>query len=89
MTNTLTNCPECGVSYAMVGRVHRCVPKTAASCLGVSSSGERGPDLEAGLARGSTYRHRDPDKWRAYMKDYMRGYRARRKANAGHQDDHA
>jgi hypothetical protein len=40
------------------------------------------------VARGgpSTYRYRDPEKWRAYMRAYMQRWRARRKAHALPQD---
>lgn len=31
------------------------------------------------LEKPVTYKYRDPDKWREYMKIYMRGYRRKRK----------
>jgi len=56
----MNNCPQCGKNMDLVGRQHRCiVPKI--------------PDMEPGnRTDGSTYRYRDPESRRVYMKEYMR-----------------
>jgi hypothetical protein len=35
-------------------------------------------DRPPGARRRTTYRYRDPDKWRAYMRDYMRRRRQKK-----------
>lgn len=67
MANTeLANCPDCGASYAMVGRVHRCVRR-------IQNTEHRAVVADT----SGTYKYRDADKRRSYMRDYMR-----RKRNA-------
>lgn len=58
-------CPDCGANLALVGSRHRCVANK--------------PDMAntptedvANTDRSSTYRYRDAEKRRAYMRDYMR-----------------
>jgi hypothetical protein len=71
MTN---NCAQCGANLALVGRVHRCVPAVVTAQQ--TSVGQQEPVDSAKPSTGSTYRYRDPEKWRAYMRDYMRKRRA-------------
>ncbi len=66
----MTNCERCGASLAIVGRVHRCVP---------SAQAIEAPTFVTVVHDKATYRHRDGDAWRTYMRDYMRAYRARKK----------
>jgi hypothetical protein len=81
MTNI---CAKCGLNIDMVGRSHRCVPKTISpeSIVATRSaaSARRIATSEAVVAEklgGASYKHRDADKWRAYMRDYMRARRAK------------
>jgi hypothetical protein len=55
------NCERCGANLDLVGRVHRCIER---------------PQIEVPQAVAVTYRHRDPETRRAYMRDYMRKRRA-------------
>lgn len=66
MTNNLTNCPDCGASYAMVGKVHR--------CRGAKPAVDPAPVMAApvSVTGGGKYKYRDADKWRSYMREYMR-----------------
>lgn len=61
-------CPDCGASYALVGRTHLC--RAVAVALP--------PPTKTRPANGGspTYRYRDPAKRRAYMRDKMRKRRA-------------
>jgi hypothetical protein len=79
MTNT---CSVCGANIDMVGRSHRCIPKSAAERqpsqagsipkAGVAQTrSTRERDGVASVEQPSTYKYRDPDKWRAYMRGYM------------------
>jgi hypothetical protein len=49
---------------------------TNAPCANASEHGT--PAGASDKVPASTYRYRDPDKWRAYMRDYMRKRRASR-----------
>lgn len=65
-------CEVCGANLEIVGRRHRCVPM--ANIPGdVANSDENMANSVA-----NTYRYRDPEKRRAYMREYMR----RRRANS-------
>jgi hypothetical protein len=71
------SCEHCGANLALVGKVHRCVPRPAApinvantAALPVANTG-RGGDVA-----NITYRYRDPGKRRAYMRELMRHRRA-------------
>lgn len=66
------HCPDCGKNLALVGKVHRCVPRVVSqpdmANVGVSN---------CHMANASpTYKYRDPDKRRAYQRDLMRKKRA-------------
>jgi hypothetical protein len=78
MANML--CGKCGASLVLVGTRHRCVMPPAID-------GTREPVMPEPIhepmtsteklgVKGTTYRYRDADKRRAYMRDYM----ARRRA---------
>ena len=71
MANTMANdrCADCGAVYALVGLRHRCVART------VEAVSERVPSRIDG--EGSTYRYRDAERRRVYMRDYMKRRRAR------------
>jgi len=71
----MANCKTCGKDLNLVGRVHNCTPGRT----------ELGLEIEAGLENaiehvmepgnrvdGSTYRYRDPEARRSYMRHYMR-----------------
>lgn len=67
-----THCPDCGASYAMVGRVHRCIsiPRERAYFIG-------GTPVDRPADVSESYKYRDPEKRRAYMREYMRRVRNR------------
>lgn len=82
MTNALTNadrCPICHGMLAIIGRVHRCVPRVVVAEISPDPTPEtvRGAQEFLKAAQETTYRYRDPEKWRAYMRDYMRRKRAK------------
>jgi hypothetical protein len=61
----MDNCPQCGASYALVGRVHNCRPR----------------EVPQQTHTTATYLYRDPVKRRAQVAANMRSYRARKKLN--------
>lgn len=61
-------CGKCGAVLALVGRVHRCIER---------------PTPEPTVVEKSTYRHRDPEKRRAYQRDLMRRRRAQKNSSGG------
>jgi hypothetical protein len=61
MTNT---CSVCGANLDMVGRAHRCIPRVQPGSASVETD-----KLPGSVA---TYKYRDADKWRTYMRAYMR-----------------
>ncbi len=84
-------CTICFASLALVGRVHNCRPRPVAAPvpapLPTSPVANRIESLLAntvangnGVANSSTYRHRDPTKRRAYMRELMRRRRETAKA---------
>ena len=84
-------CSGCGALIALVGRAHRCVQKSGgtveARVLDVASrhSIEALPaatvdavqKLGTPSSPDSTYRYRNADERRAYMRDYMKRKRAK------------
>jgi hypothetical protein len=68
MDNELANerCAGCGALLSFVGRVHRCSGQAV----------EAPQRTERGIG---TYRYRDPEKRRTYMRDLMRRKRAETK----------
>lgn len=73
-------CEVCGANLAIVGRRHRCVPMANIPedvANGDENMANAAPDManrENGVA--NTYRYRDVEKRRAYMREYMRRRRA-------------
>ena len=59
-------CVDCGEVYP-AGQEHECDHVTD----GLSSTPKTVEGVIEIAARG-TYKYRDPDKWRAYMREYMR-----------------
>lgn len=72
VANDLDNsrCDRCGALLRMVGRSHRCV---AVANFESSTTKPRGVIQAGGVS--TTYKHRDPEARRAYMRDYMRARR--------------
>jgi hypothetical protein len=65
-------CKECGLDLDLVGRSHRCVPR-------VANATQAAADVANAMAnRTRTYRYRDVEKRRAYMREFMRRKRAER-----------
>lgn len=75
-------CKICGRDMAMkgVGRAHYCVPPRVAKMSGVVTKDEPAtmantPPPAENMAN-ATYRYRDAENRRAYMREYMRARRA-------------
>jgi hypothetical protein len=63
-------CKDCGLDLDLVGKSHRCIPRKANTLANA-------PVVTNGVTNNTaTYRYRDADKWRAYMREYMRRKRA-------------
>jgi hypothetical protein len=56
------NCKDCGASLALVGRMHRCMPRSD-----VANSGRMANSVTSDVANraATTYRYRDAEKRRA------------------------
>ena len=82
-------CAKCGLSFALFGRVHRCIPiagvrePTEPDHVPLAQSPPQSVGSIAGMASGpretTTYRYRDPVKRREQMRDLMRRKRAKAK----------
>ncbi len=81
----MDNCPQCGASYALVGRVHNCRPKLSAPALIGHVQTPTGSVAEA-ARESATYKYRDPAKRRFQVAKAMRDYRARKK-NGAHKEN--
>ena len=80
----MANCKTCGKDLSLVGRVHNCVPVfeplvTHEEAVGAvqefmeTVKPEDTPFGESGnRVDGSTYKYRDKESRREYMKEYMR-----------------
>lgn len=66
-------CKLCMANMDLVGRVHNCVPVLAAAhSQHDEDQQEREQDAKAtGVHGRSAYKYRDPEKRRAYMREYM------------------
>lgn len=75
MTNNTACCEVCGANLDIVGRVHRCVPlpgKTEVPLEKVTKNLRH-------VYGKSTHMYRDKEKWRLYMREYMRKRRRGKK----------
>jgi hypothetical protein len=68
-------CPHCGANLALVGATHRCIQRVANTMANASSVANDMANKVRPRAGVSTYRYRDADARRGYMRDYMRQYR--------------
>jgi hypothetical protein len=67
-------CKDCGLDLDLVGKSHRCIPRVA-NTVAVTD------DVANTVANAtSTYRYRDVERRRAYMRDYMRRYPRQKRA---------
>lgn len=78
-------CERCGANLALVGSMHRCVPRQPQPRQDQPSGTNAGGGIEAKVIvqpapdkpSPATYsKYKDKDKRRAYMRDYMRARRA-------------
>jgi hypothetical protein len=73
-------CKICGLDLDLVGRSHRCVPRVANSALPMANIVDdvaNTPPPAVDVANStSTYRYRDAERRRAYMRELMRKKRA-------------
>jgi hypothetical protein len=63
------NCPRCGKNLALVGNSHRCMankPDPVANKVDIVAN------EPIAMANTKTYRYRDAEKRKAYMREYMR-----------------
>ena len=73
-------CPTCMANMDMVGVSHRCIRRAKPVSEPIDYKAiredikDRFPDTLAVL--GGTYKYRDADSRRAYMRDYMKRYRS-------------
>ena len=65
----MDGCPVCGANLALVGRSHHCRPRKIEPVTVPVSQPEAVTNPEP---VANTYRYRDPEARRAYMRDYMR-----------------
>jgi hypothetical protein len=64
-------CPVCGALYALVGRTHRCASNIAAPVINM-------PVVKHDVKQTPAVKQRrDPEKWRTYMRGYMKRRRAK------------
>ena len=75
-------CPVCHASYTLIGRMHRCVsqPGSMAAQQPVADLADHGANnnhvANGEVTNSSTYRYRNPEARRAYMRNLMRRRRA-------------
>lgn len=81
MANELINerCPGCGALIAMVGLRHRCSGRILQTAKAEQVVTQTVTPTSAKSGLTTTYQYRTPEDRRAYMAEYMRGYRARKK----------
>lgn len=82
-------CPVCGKDKGIVGRAHLCVPLDGQALVPVANQPANAQRLakpaNSVANSASTYRHRDADKRREYMRQYMA--KKRGKMDATQQQD--
>jgi hypothetical protein len=93
----MMDCPDCGANLAIVGRMHRCVAKPVSNGSPAKSMANsmanashvanedmaNRPMKPRSLTPGTTtYRYRNTDQRRIYMRDLTREIRARKKEDA-------
>jgi hypothetical protein len=74
-------CRDCGVVYA-ASSDHICLVRPAVARSGLVPAAEtvtqRIASGEKAAGASTTYKYRDPERRRAYLREYMRGWRAKR-----------
>lgn len=76
-------CEQCGANLALVGRVHRCNPRPAGKFIAEAGQvGMIGDATVTKVRQTSTervrrHRAKNPEHYRAYMRDFMRRKRAK------------
>ena len=96
-TNEVANagrCLGCGGLYALIGSRHLCKGSSdMPSHTAVKADGAKKSEADKGLVVSnislgtSTYRYRDQAKRSAYQREYMRGWRARKKEKRNGESD--
>ena len=75
-------CPRCGANLVLVGRVHRCIPRPAnvpqAPVVKPASKPAVKPETPVVKPKTKQWRERDPEAYRAYMREYMRAHPRKR-----------
>jgi hypothetical protein len=90
---TVGTCAKCGANLALVGKMHRCVPRPAtpppmpvthivthAVTHAEPDCAQPKPARSKGAARQARYRAKDPEAYRQRHRDYMRARRAAARA---------
>jgi hypothetical protein len=81
---TRQRCPQCGADLALVGKAHRCAPKSAPTLRLPLAKGKPKPDRDnvdaraAAVERTRLWKTAHRRHYREYMKLYMRDWRCRR-----------
>lgn len=93
-TEIAPRCKACGI-VLLFGNVHRCIPTVSGAQDAVPATIDPGHRTQRrsmsssgsatlpAPANSSTYRFRNPDKRRSYMRAYMRDYMRKRRAGVG------
>lgn len=79
MANSIERCPVCSGVIALIGIRHNCVPRITGPVPALKSAGAI---PQAADEASPTYRYRDPEVRRAYMRDYMKRKRAKKSSGA-------
>jgi hypothetical protein len=80
---TMNPCKLCGLNLDLVGRTHRCIQRVANASPPANDVANAAAIAMANAT--STYKYRDVDKRRAYMRDLMKKYRAKLKRQSDQQ----
>jgi hypothetical protein len=81
------HCTLCGANLALIGRAHRCIPRVdaqpVANAIDAGANVANAPPVSAGasVTYCYTYRYRDADKRRTYMRELMCKRRAAARAS--------
>ena len=73
-------CPHCGANLALVGAAHRCiqrVPNVSPNRVASPNSVPNASPNVKGMTRNARWRLKHRDRYLAYMREYMRRYRAK------------
>lgn len=80
-------CPGCGAQYVLLGgRVHRCSGRLLRAVAEIAPAPREVPVAAPVVGIPTTYRHRDPEARRAYMREFMRRKRSQENSSGAAAD---